>query len=325
MKAILEFEPALAEEAVLLVLKGSPRRRAFHRDRERAYAETDPERRDRAFLQIHSRWFEALGLDRPVRSAIRETEEELSQVSRWLFVRAVSGRQAGAELFVAEKTRCSVVVRLLPATLADRGRVLEFLRRELLYIADMLDPRFEYEPRLPRSPLGPPADRHLQDRYAALWRVSVEGRLARAGRIPDGRRESCLAGFRRVFGCLGAEAGACFERIWGGERPLHSVFVALATDPAAAFGVHSGAGERSRRCPLCGFPTADLEPDVEGLSRNAREEILRDFPSWEPRQGLCRQCADLYGELEADRQGRGAAEVRLGGAARPQNPRTSWT
>jgi hypothetical protein len=310
VKAILEFDPALAEEAVQLALKGSTRRGAFNRERERAYAEADPERRDRAFLEIHSRWFEALRLDQPVRAAIREAGEGLSQVSLWLFVRAVSGRQAGAELFVADKAHRSVVVRILPATLADRGQALEFLRRELLYIADMLDPRFEYEPRLPRSPLGPPADRRLQDRYAALWRASVEGRLARAGGIPAGRREACLAGFRRMFGCLGDDTGACFERIWSGERPLHSVFVALATDPAAAFGVNSAAAEHSRRCPLCGFPTADLEPDAEGLSRGARKEIHRDFPAWEPHHGLCRQCADLYRELEADRPARAAAEVR---------------
>jgi len=308
MKAELEFDPRLLEEVVLLALKGSHEQRAFHRERETAYAIVNPEERDRAFLDVHSRWFRKLGLADPVRSAIREVGEGLSGVSRWLITRAISGRQSGAELFVAEGTRCSVVIRILPATLADRGQALPFLRRELLYVADMLDPGFEYQPRLPHSPLGPPEDRRVTDRYAVLWRCSVEGRLARTGKLPPERRDRCLADFHRMFACLGDETEECFEKIWGGERPLHSVFVALATEPEVAFGLDRISTERGRRCPLCGFPTVEFDPDAGGFPPEVREEIRLDFPSWKTEQGLCRQCADLYRALGQRQPASTAAE-----------------
>ena len=297
MKAELEFDPRLMEEAVPLALKGSPEQRAFHREREKAYAVVDPEERDRSFFDVHSRWFRKLGLADPVRWAIREAGEGLSGVSRWLVTRAISERQSGAELFVAEGTRRSVVVRILPAALVDRDRALSFLRREFLHIADMLDPAFEYQPRLPHSPLGPSEDRRIRDRYAVLWRCSVEGRLARAGSLPPKRRDRCLSDFHQMFACLGDETGECFEKIFSGERPLHSVFVALATEPEVAFGLNRPSRERGRRCPLCGFPTIDFDPDAESLAREVLEEIRLDFASWKVDQGLCRQCADLYRAL----------------------------
>ena len=301
MTSELEFDPRLAEEAVRLTLRDSPLRAAFDREREGAYREQGAERRESAFLEIHARWFERLDLGAPAQTAIREAGAGLSKVSRWLFVRTMAERQSGADLYVAEGGRRCVVVKILPSTLAHRERAFAFLRCELLHIADMLDAGFEYEPRLPRSPLGPPGDRRVQDRYAALWRASVEGRLVQAGKLPGERREGCLARFQRVFGCLGEDAGSCFERIWSGARPLHSVLVALATDPVEAFGVRRAGSREMRRCPLCGFPTGDPDPGAARLPCRARQEIRRDFPSWSPRQGLCRQCADLYRSLPSDR------------------------
>lgn len=301
MNPDLEIDPRLAEEAVRLALRESPLRTTFDREREKAYLEPDPERRETAFQEIHARWFARLDLGAPVRTVLREAGSGLSKVSRWLLVRAIGERQSAAELFVAQGRSRSVVVKILPATLVHPERALAFLRRELLHVADMLDAGFEYEPRLPRSPLGPPGDRKVQDRYAALWRASVEGRLVSAGKLPGERRAACLAGFQKVFGCLGEDGGACFERIWSGDRPLHSVLVALATDPVEAFGVRRAGSREMRRCPLCGFPTGDPDPGAARLPCRAREEIRRDFPSWSPRQGLCRQCADLYRSLPADR------------------------
>ena len=301
MKADLEFDPRLTEEAVPLALKRSPEERAFHREREAAYAVKDPEKRDGLFFDVHSRWFRKLGLGDPVLESIREGGAGLSGVSRWLIDRATSARLSGAELFVADGTRRSVVIRILPATLAERELALPFLRRELLYVADMLDPGFEYEPRLPRSQLGPPDDRRVRDRYAALWRSSVEGRLVRAGKLPHDHRDRCLVSFQRMFGCLGSDTEECFERIWSGERPLHSVFVVMATEPEAAFGLRHDSPERSRRCPLCAFPTAELDPEAGRFTRRVLREIHRDFPAWSAEQGLCRQCADLYRSLPADR------------------------
>ena len=72
MKANLEIDPLLLEEAVPLALKGLGEEREFHRERETAYTVSNPEEQDRAFHEIHSRWFRKLGLADSVRWAIRE-------------------------------------------------------------------------------------------------------------------------------------------------------------------------------------------------------------------------------------------------------------
>jgi DNA-binding LacI/PurR family transcriptional regulator len=45
----------------------------------------------------------------------------------------------------------------------------------LLHIADMVDPAFGYQPAVPEVDGGPTYARLLQDRYRALWDVSVAG------------------------------------------------------------------------------------------------------------------------------------------------------
>jgi hypothetical protein len=187
-----------------------------------------------------------------------------------------------------------VAIRIRPGTLADERRALEFLRRELLHVSDMLDPAFGYEPRLPRSPTGPPEDRLVRDRYAVLWNCSVDGRLAGSGRLGGEARLRRLAEFAQAFACLGDSVATCFERIFTGPRPIHSVLVALASDPESAFGM-SRAGHRiARRCPLCAFPAAALEPAPDRLPESVAGAIRSEFPSWTPARGICRQCADLY-------------------------------
>ncbi len=70
--------------------------------------------------------------------------------------------------------------------------------------------------------------------------------------------------------------------------------VALALDPEAGFGLRPAARASTGRCPLCGFPTAELEPRPELLPVEVVDEIASEFPSWRAEQGICPQCADLY-------------------------------
>ncbi|MCI0409756.1 MAG: hypothetical protein L0191_14540, partial [Acidobacteria bacterium] len=93
----------------------------------------------------------------------------------------------------------------------------------------------------------------------------------------------------------------CFDRIFRGPRPLHSVFVALATEPEVAFGLQrrSASRRRASRCPLCGFPTTDFEPGARDLPFLVSRAIRLDFPGWKAEMGLCRQCADVYRVLSS--------------------------
>lgn len=294
MTAPIEFHPRLVEEAVWAALRERRETGVFHREREKLYDEPDPEARDRGFGRLHSAWFERLGLAGPVTRALQEQAGALAAARRVLFVPVTTEKREGAELFVAAPGQFTVVVTLRPGTLAAAGAVLVLLRRELLHIADMLDPAFAYEPRLPQQALGPAHDRRLQDRYRALWSCSVDGRLVRLDCLGPDARAARLGEFAHVFGCLGEQAEACFEQIFSGPRPRHPGLVALALDPEAGFGLRPAARASTGRCPLCGFPTAELEPKPELLPVEVVDEIASEFPSWRAEQGICPQCADLY-------------------------------
>ncbi len=178
-----------------------------------------------------------------------------------------------------------LVVRLRPESFLEPETLLGLLRREILHVADMLDPGFGYEKRLPASEEGPSYDNILRDRYRAVWATTVDGRLFRQGFRPATVRETRRRDFARAFGPLGARAGEGFESWFDEPHPTHAAIVSYIRDPESA---------RGGRCPLCRFPTAALDPRPERLSPVAVREIESDRPAWRPDQGLCAQCADLY-------------------------------
>lgn len=286
----LEFDPALVEEAVLLRAAGHPEERTFRRERDRIYALADPEERESAFRAFHGRWFAELGLARPVGEALRGEPLVLDRVSACRIGRAERARDEAAELLVAPPDRRTLRILLRPASLADPDRLLPFLRRELIHIADLVDERFGYTPELPAVEGDPVPTKLLIERYSALWEATIDGRLVRRGRVAAGAvpglRAGRLRALRSAFPMLdAAAAAAALLRFFDGEGHTHAELVAFALDPSA--------GEAaSGRCPLCRFPTRAL--DSRPLARAAAELIARDFPGWRAEGGACPQCADLY-------------------------------
>ncbi len=292
----IDCHPRLVEAAVWTAVRGGMDEAAYHREREAAYALTEPEERDRAFERIDGAWFSRLGLGEPVQQAVLEQGPILDSLRRILVGWAARDKDQGAELFVAEGAagaERSVVITIRPETLVARECALPFLRRELTHISDMLDPAFLYEPRLPRQPAGPSHDRWLQDRYRILWDCSVDGRLVGRGRLDASARGARLAEFGRAFAGLGGSTEPCFDRLFGPARPTHNDLIALAIDPGSAFGLGGGI-EASPRCGVCSFPTVDLEPEPALLSKTVVAAILEEIPGWGIGKGICRQCADLY-------------------------------
>jgi len=109
--------------------------------------------------------------------------------------------------------------------------------------------------------------------------------------------------FARAFPGLDTDdAGRAFARFFDDPAPTHAAIVEFVTRPATRG--HPAAGI----CALCGFPTADPDPDPRGLVASGGTELARDFPAWRPEHGCCRQCADLY---------RSAAVSRAAAAALP--------
>ena len=224
----LECEAALVEATVLAALSGGPAECLFHAERDPLYAIADLDERDAAFAALHARWFDRLGLEAPLRQALAERPEIEAGCARGIVVRAPAARAEVADLLVSPARRPQLVLRLTPETLASPERALALLRHELLHVADMLDPDFGYEPRLP-SPDGTAFDHARAGRYRALWDVYVDGRLVRLGRAPSTRRAERLREFRRAFPALGEGTEATFERFFDADRCTHAGLVAFAT------------------------------------------------------------------------------------------------
>lgn len=278
----VEYEPALVEAAVLAAVRGRPEERRFLGERERTYELADAEAREAGFAELHARWFERLALDAPFAVALDERPEVGAGCGRALVARALAGRDEAADLRVAPGLPPTLLVLVGAETVSRPPRLLDFLRHELLHVADMLDAGFGYEPRA-LGDEGSARARLARDRYRALWDAWVDGRLARLGRASSGVRAERLGDFARAFPALGEATEPAFERFFGAERLRHAELAAFAT----------GAGS-GRPCPLCGLPTPRLEPAPERLSGGVLSAIVHDFPVWAPADGLCGRCAEIY-------------------------------
>lgn len=299
--SLVEYEPALVEEAVLHALREDISERAFRRERDQVYEVRDAEAREAAFRRLHAAWFEKLALGRPIAQAIDEQPIIAAATHGCRVASARLRQEEGAELFVrpagegpGERDRRWVVIRLRPEALGSGDHLLRFLRHELFHIADMLDPRFGYVPHLPPSPAGPANERLLRDRYRVLWDATIDGRMVRLGWAPATVRAERLREFARTFPRLGACTEGAFARFFDGPSATHADLAAFAAHPGGPLVTTAEGPQPGERCPLCRFPTYDFEPDPAGLPEEVLSWIRGDSPGWDPVQGLCRQCAELY-------------------------------
>jgi hypothetical protein len=303
---VLEYAPDLLEAVLLHVLQNHPEAHAFHQQRDPLYEVTDPEAREASFHALHTTWFSRLSLGQVIDQALRELPLILRRTLGCKVMRARTARDEGAELFVSPSTpvpgeRCWVVLRLRPARFVTPTLLLECLRREFMHVADMLDPAFAYHPTLPFSEAGPMYERLLRDRYRVLWDTSIDGRLARRGWANLSCRARRLGEFRQMFPMLGPHTEAAFAHFFHGEAVTHAELVRFACAPEAFLAHPAGALQQGDRCPLCRFPTHAFEPEPTQLPRAVVQRLRADFPTWEPVQGLCQQCAALYQARAAPR------------------------
>ena len=282
---------ALVEEAVLRALAARPDEREFRRARDRLYRLPEGDAREHAFAALHAEWFARLGLGEPIHAALAELSLLAEHCRQCVVVAAPTRKDEGADLLVDGAAR-TVLIRLRSSAFLDPGALLALLRAELLHVADMVDPAYGYEPALPDVDGGPTYARLLQDRYRALWNVSVAGRLVRRAAADPTAIAQAQRGFASAFPMLGEAAPAAFERFFTADALTHAELVAFAVAPRGA-----GAVEQlvpGGRCPLCRFPTHAPEAEPEHLPADLVARITEQFPAWCPAHGLCRQCADLY-------------------------------
>lgn len=222
----VQVEPALLEEAVLqaAAVQTADEARAFRDERDGLYGIEDGDQRESAFRELSGRWSSRWRLTAPLLEALAALPQRPSARPRCLLLAARSDREEGADLH-AGMDGPAVVVRARAVTLADPGRLVALLSREMLHVADLLDPSFGFDPDLAEPLVRHPAAR---ERYRLLWRATVDGRLGLDEIALRRRREEFAAAFAGDV----EQPAELFERLMRGPRPTHGELLRLAAGRA---------------------------------------------------------------------------------------------
>ena len=305
----LEFDPRLMEDAVLLRISGHIQEAEFHQERERIYEIRDEEKRDKRFREFHQQWFVRLDLAHAVESALDDYPLLTRDTQGCRVMFAMFSTQEGADLY--GDSPATIVIKLRPCHLRETSTLLAFLRHEFMHLHDILDPCFAYQLELPQSEVGPTYDNLIRERYRVLWDTWIDGRLLARGWAPAAVKQRRLAEFKATFSMLGEGWEAKFSEWFTWPVRRHEDLLAFALHPVSEHPHDDSQQIQTGRCPLCRFPSFDLQ-DGRGVDSQTVQEIVADFPDWTSDQGLCRQCSDLYQARELSR----SAEAALPGIGR---------
>lgn len=299
----LIVQPDLVERAVF---EAARRDNALRPHYERQFADCydyrPGERRDRAFARLHERWFDELELRDRIAEAVAEFPHFLARVGRLVVARAPTPRSQSVELF-GSPDQYTVAVAVAPSTLLDRPAFECWARHEFMHVDDMLDPAFGFNDALRPSGATTAVRNLVRDRYAVLWAMCVDARLASRGRMPDEARARREKELIRVFALEDSEATrrALSARWDAGEwlKPTHALLLSWAqggVPELCMFGARNGTKRSCQGgapCPLCGFPTFDWMTDAAELGA-IRDAVRMEVPQWRPTQPICRRCAEVY-------------------------------
>ena len=296
-------EPALLERTVFHATRADgDLADAYQRAFAGCYREAAGELRDKAFAALHEQWFDRLGLRKRLLDCLGEFPNITRRISRFVAVDARARTRSGAELF-GKDDRLALVLALTPAQLLDVSAFVEWARFELQHIEDMLSPAFGYDAARRPGGTGPAQANLAHDRFVILWAISVDARLHNCNASTDRAQQARYREFVRAFRVPDTETTqVVFQDHWVQFRkaaPTHASLVewaaqglpGLRQDPASCTDKHGPTP--GGRCSLCGFSTFDWAGPSIGLE-SVVTAIQSDFPSWTPRQPICRRCEEVY-------------------------------
>ena len=255
------------------------------------------EAREGEFEKVHREFFLHLGFGEALPKALGEFPGLEGRVEAVFIGNAVTRQEEGADLG-HDRTRIGVKVR--PERFGDSQGLRTYLRHELQHLADMLDPAFGYvrEERLASSPAE---ENLIRERYRLIWAVFIDGRFGRQGKETIATKGERFRDFETLYSRFShPQRLVIFESLFGAERLTHAEILAMAKDPNSLLERvgEVSLGELPQRvllpgspCSLCRFPTYSwaeaFEEEVIGL-------IKRDFPDWQPQEGACERCSEVY-------------------------------
>lgn len=223
-----------------------------------------PEAREAAFQRLHSEFFTRLGFAEILQAELREFPAIETQALEVVVALAAGSHEEGSDLSLAEANDRShpakrVGIRLQANRFLDPGALRRYLRHEFLHVVDLLDPDFGYEGEI-RLAVGSPAEENIvRNRYRLLWCLSIDARLAFAGKEPladrDSRRQEFDAQYRKFAPTV---REAIFEELWQPQPLSHRTLLQMATGSEALLRLAGDAdqtrSESPLRAPLPGSP-----------------------------------------------------------------------
>jgi len=264
----------------------------FFTERERLYELSDPDARHEAFCKFNLSWFKKWNFHQRLLAPLEHFPRITSLLQRLAFCKAIRPTDEGAELYVNSCMEKTAIISLQTERFEPNNMLEAFLYHELQHLDDMLNPAFGYKPELPVTIQFRVHQKLIRERYRLLWNISIHGRLCHAGKPSLHSLDSYRMELDRLFSFWPADKRqAVMQKFLSDLTPCHDELLNYARDPAGFKDVyHPMPGSP---CPLCGFPTHDWS-DIGALDSGLVASIKSDFPTWEPSQGLCRQCLEIY-------------------------------
>ncbi|MBI4115645.1 MAG: hypothetical protein HY447_03615 [Candidatus Omnitrophica bacterium] len=182
----LRFDNAFVEEVVFLEMRREEEgncllAKSFYDQRDKIYEETKTEEeRDERFRSFYTEWFQKLGLSSIFKEIILQFPLIL-QTKPLIFVkRAWTKKDEETELY-DEEGKKTVLIRLQAIRINDRSWLQAYLRSEFMRTSDMLDPVFQYSPRLDLGGESELENELVRERFHVLWNLYIDARMRRRG------------------------------------------------------------------------------------------------------------------------------------------------
>ena len=308
----LEFDPSLIEEVVFGELKARDQKGDFafaleyHSCIDPVYENFPLDERPSQFKKIEWDFFKKLGFHKLMKEAFDEYPELEQKACGGVIAKAVNPFDEGSYLTKGmnqEAGQKRIVVKLLPDRFQEIPYLKKLVRHELMHASDMLSVSYGYrDERLGGNPME---ESIVKERYSTFWDIFVDGRLIRGGRETISDKESRYREFESLYKKIPDEVKiAVFDVLWQEESLTHDKILRLAKDVNEVIKISDGlpVGQILKKkknifpgaqCPLCQFRTYHWAENIE-QDTYLVNAIKKDFPDWEPEEGVCGQCTEAY-------------------------------
>jgi hypothetical protein len=297
----INFDSTFIEEAIFLLMRtqeGDKRYKDFCREKEEIYQNyLSSDERDNAFKLLNMKYFCHLGLEDFLRNICKDFAPLYNPEIRITVKRVWLRKHEETELYVQPHQK-TVYLGILVLRVLDLIFLESFLRHELMRISDMLNFDFQYSPYPVLGGRNEIEDNLIRERFRLLWDCYIDARLRGKGFKTVKTAEEQEKEFERQFFFLAPlEREQILDRIHGCESFRQVDLLSWAGDPRSI----KTLGEGGLRCPLCAFTSFNPIAQWGAETRPVVHEIQKDYPHWEPNQGICPQCFDIYsGKLSAN-------------------------